>query len=129
MTIKSLLTRNNSMTLKPGKWSLSDQQEGAILERHSESSFASPTNLKEIEEGMRIFSTVVQRIRPWSHEGWAILNCLSDVSYFWSIADNEAEAVKMCSKLINLILAKNCARASQGSYPYTYAVRLKLYCL
>lgn len=47
---------------------------------------------------------------------------LCDVSYFWTVSDNEAEAVKLCKSLVNKIFAQNCARASQGSYPYTYAV-------
>ena len=64
MTVKSILTRNNSLTLKPQKWVLSDQQEaGQILERHSESSFSNPTNVKEIEEGIRLWVAYLQKIR------------------------------------------------------------------
>ena len=64
MTVKSLLTRNNGLSLKPMRWSMSSGEGGnQILERHSESSFSSPTNLKEIEEGVRLWASYLQRIR------------------------------------------------------------------
>ena len=63
MTIKSVLVKNNNLTLKPNKWNLSESDNEAVLERHSESSFSNPQHIKEIEEGIRLWANYLQRIR------------------------------------------------------------------
>lgn len=82
--------------------------------RHSESNYSNPTSLREVEEGLRLWASYLSRIRCWSYEGWSLVNVLADVSYFWAVSSNEAEALKLTKAAVNQTFAKNVQRATQG---------------
>ena len=123
MSVKSILLKNNGLVLQPKRWALADQESGSqVLQQHSESNFSNPSSVAEVEEGLRVWATILSRIRPWSYEGWGFVNAMSDISFFLTVCSTEAEALKLTKTAVNTVFQHNVSRASQGSFPCTYTV-------
>lgn len=123
MSVKSILLKNNGLILQPKRWALADQESGSqVLEKHSESNYSNPSTVAEVEEGLRVWATILSRIRAWSYEGWALVNAMGDISYFLTVCSSETEALKLTKNAVNTVFQRNVSRACQGSFPCTYNV-------
>ena len=99
MSVKSILLKNNGLVLQPKRWALADQESGSqVLQQHSESNYSNPSSVAEVEEGLRVWATILSRIRAWSYEGWALVNAMADVSYFLTV-QHRSRSPQACENL------------------------------
>ena len=121
LILQALLVKNNG-SIPMGSSFFLDRVEGdnrSALTANPEAGFKSADNLKELEEGLHLWSAAIHGIRAWSFEAHALLFCMSEISYFMACAPSPKVALDMSTKVVDKVLSKNTCRAREGGPPLT----------
>ena len=74
----------------------------------------------QVIEAVLTHGALVQLIRPYSHESWALLRALHETRFLAGIYASQKDQMEHLVEVINLVWVRNASLARENRGPLTY---------